>query len=239
MGWRRIFFTFAASVILFVMVFIAYWRGWWIPNQPERKQYPVRGIDVSGHQGEIEWARIPRDEVQFAYLKATEGGDFRDRRFAENWRASAAAGLRRGAYHFFTFRATGAQQAANFIATVPKNPQALPPAVDVELWGNSAARPSPREFQKQLSDFLAAIRAHYGCEPVIYTADDFRRYFLKDFPIQRLWIRAVLTTPAAAEDRGWVFWQYSEKGKVPGLTGFVDRDVFQGSPQDLAALATP
>ncbi len=104
-----------------------YLGGWWIPNQPDLHVFPVRGIDVSHHQGTIDWKAVPREKCQFVYIKATEGGDFRDRNFVENWRGSADAGLRRGAYHFFSLKTPGARQAANFIETVPLDPEALPP----------------------------------------------------------------------------------------------------------------
>lgn len=206
----------------------AYFTGLWIPNHPSVAEYPVRGIDVSNHQGAIEWKRVAQGPVHFVYIKATEGQDFRDARFVENWQGSAAAGLKRGAYHFFTLKSTGLQQAANFIAVVPKDSEALPPVVDVELWGNSSTRPSVEAFQHELSDFMGAVRAHYGREPVIYTANDFRDYFLRGFPKGRLWIRSVITAPRLTDQAPWHFWQYSEKKRVPGINGFVDHNVFNG-----------
>jgi len=207
---------------------VAYFTGVWIPNQPSFIEFPVRGIDVSNHQEKIHWNRVPHDSVSFVYIKATEGRDFRDARFLENWRGCAQAGLRRGAYHYFTQKSTGLQQAANFTAVVPKDPEALPPVVDLELWGAPANRPSAREFQRQLSDFIGAVRAFYGCEPVIYTTNDFREHFLRDYPIRRLWIASFLTPPQLPEKMEWQFWQFSERGRVRGITGFVDQNVFHG-----------
>jgi hypothetical protein len=77
----------------------------------------VIGVDVSNHQGEIDWSALAGSNVAFAYIKATEGGDFRDRRFQLNWDGAKRAGLARGAYHFFTQCRSGAEQARNFIAT--------------------------------------------------------------------------------------------------------------------------
>src|SRR5690349_2704594 len=71
--------------------------------EPDRTLYPVRGIDVSHHQNEIDWRKVAHDDVSFAFIKATEGGDHRDTRFATNWKEAQAAGLKVGAYHFFTF----------------------------------------------------------------------------------------------------------------------------------------
>lgn len=228
MKLRRVLLVVAALAILVIAGGSAYWTGLWIPNYPAVATYPVRGIDVSNHQGSIDWSQVPRGPVHFVYIKATEGQDFRDARFVENWQGSARAGLKRGAYHFFTLKSTGRQQAANFIAVVPKDPEALPPVVDVEIWGDAASRPSVAAFQQELSDFINAVRSHYGREPVIYTANDFRNHFLHGFPPGRLWIRSVITTPRIPDHAPWHFWQYSEKRRVPGIGGFVDHNVFNG-----------
>jgi len=98
-------------------------------------RYDVIGVDVSHHQGQIDWRALAGDGIAFAYIKATEGGNFRDTNFASNWAGAAGAGLVRGAYHFFTPCRTGIDQARNFIATVPRDPSALPPAVDAESMG--------------------------------------------------------------------------------------------------------
>src|SRR5262245_48058079 len=89
------------------------------------------GVDVSHHQGHIAWAKLPRQGVDFAYIKATEGGDHADSRFSINWRAAHAAGIRRGAYHFFTLCRSGREQAYHFIRHVPVDAAALAPAVDL------------------------------------------------------------------------------------------------------------
>src|SRR2546423_11084013 len=121
--------------------------GIWIPNAPSRSQYPVRGIDVSHHQGKIDWSGVKASGIQFAYIKATEGADFTDATFAENWTNSNAAGIVRGAYHFFTLGISGQSQAAHFLATVPADAGALPPAIDLEFSGyNKKRRPPPPEI---------------------------------------------------------------------------------------------
>src|SRR5262245_20104351 len=101
----------------------------------------VIGVDVSNHQGYIDWPTLARTDVAFAYIKATEGGDFRDRRFQANWEGAKRAGLPRGAYHFFTQCRSGADQARNFIAAVPREEGALPPVVDLEHMGPCRSGP--------------------------------------------------------------------------------------------------
>lgn len=89
--------------------------------RPDASRYPVRGVDVSHHQGKIDWSKVAGDNVAFAYMKATEGGDWKDRKFLENWKAAREAGIATGAYHFFTLCRPGKDQAENFLATLPKD----------------------------------------------------------------------------------------------------------------------
>ena len=111
---------------------------------PDRTIHPLRGIDVSHHQGVVDWGKVAKSDVAFAILKATEGGDYVDETFARNLAGAEAAGLVVGAYRFFTFCRAGAEQAANFLKVVPRNRPMLPPAVDIEFVGNCAARPRVR-----------------------------------------------------------------------------------------------
>ena len=126
-------------------------------SQPDAVHYPVRGIDVSHHQGVIDWAAVARADIRFAYIKATEGQDLVDDRFMENWHSATRAGIARGAYHFFTFCTPGAAQAANFIKLVPATRPALPPAVDVEFAGNCENPPNRRAIRTQLHALLQSL----------------------------------------------------------------------------------
>ncbi|TGU69877.1 lysozyme, partial [Mesorhizobium sp. M1C.F.Ca.ET.144.01.1.1] len=118
---------------------------------PDRAEFPIRGIDVSHHQGQIDWQRVAADDVAFAIIKATEGGTHVDTEFATNLREARAAGLAVGAYHFFTFCRPGADQAKNFIAAVPRGEALLPPVVDIEFGGNCPQRPSPQQLNAELA----------------------------------------------------------------------------------------
>ena len=103
-----------ASIWLIAASSAATARGGWRPSE---RKYPYQGIDISHHQGHIAWAKLPRQGVDFAYIKATEGSDHVDRRFSRNWHASHRAGIHRGAYHFFRLCGSGRAQAANFVRT--------------------------------------------------------------------------------------------------------------------------
>jgi lysozyme len=220
------------------MAGVAYLTGLWKPALRTASFYPVRGVDVSNHQGEVNWPAVASEKIAFAYLKATEGGDFKDRRFAENWKKAAAAGVLRGAYHFFTFKTPGKIQAENFISAVSRDPSALPPAVDLEFWGNGKVHPGVAEFRSELEDFLKRLRNRYGKEPVIYTSAEFYNPYLKGYRLKRLWIRDTLASPRVPGAGRWLFWQFTEKGRVRGIHGDVDLDVFSGGTRDLESLAS-
>ena len=227
----RLGILLVAMAALGVLVFACF-EGIWIPNKPSAGGYPVRGVDVSRYQGTVDWSSVAAGGVRFVYLKATEGANFRDADFAENLVSARKAGLDCGAYHFFRLNSPGLEQAQNFIKTVPRGVCSLPCAVDLEYTGNSSARPTVTEFRQQLDAFVKAIRAEYGSEPVFYVDDDLAQDYLAGYPIQHRWVRAVVFGPGSA----WIFWQFSELGKVPGIHGFVDMDVFNGDAADFDAL---
>ncbi|HTU12849.1 MAG TPA: GH25 family lysozyme [Allosphingosinicella sp.] len=196
------------------------------PNwHPPETDYPRQGIDVSHHQGPIDWPRLPAQGVHFAYIKATEGGDHRDTRFAENWRAARAAGIPRGAYHFFTLCRPGADQAANFIAVVPAEPDALPPAVDLEYMGNCDGRPGVDGFHRELAVFLAAVEARYGQPALLYLTEEFDAAFQVSARVDRpLWLRSLAFEPRFGA-RPWTYWQVSNMRRLDGIAGPVDWNV--------------
>jgi lysozyme len=203
-------------------------------HDPDRQQFPVRGIDISAHQRQINWPQLaaaqPAEKTDFVIIKATEGGDFKDSRFAENWQNAKKAGIVRGAYHFFTFCKPGKNQAQNFIATVPVEGQTLPPTVDLEFSGNCQQHPTPTQLQQELTEYLQAIQKTYQQTPILYVTHEFYDAYLQnkftDYPI---WISNFYTAPRLSDQRPWTFWQYSERGKIAGVKGLIDRNVFNGS----------
>lgn len=189
----------------------------------------VFGIDVSHHQGEIDWHAVASDGVAFAYMKATEGGDFCDPRFAENWQGARIVGLPRGAYHVFSYRRPGIVQAENFIGTVPTAMLAtLPPALDLEILGSEDDLPSRAELLAEIRAWLMVVEAQAGRPAVIYTASDFYRRYLAGSDIaegpsaRRLWLRSISREPDFAS--AWTFWQFDDKGRVKGIDAHVDRN---------------
>ena len=197
-------------------------------------KYPVKGVDVSHHQGDVDWVALAAEDVAFAYIKATEGIDWVDDRFAVNWRGAAETGILRGAYHFFTLCSPGHEQAEQMISVVPDATGMLPPAVDLEFAGNCAARPDESEFLDELDDFLTTIEARYNKKPVIYTNADFYRHYLSANPPDVVWwIQTPIVPPWGSPE--WSFWQHTP-GHMPGVDGDVDRNVFRGDRAALEAM---
>ncbi|MEL6615661.1 MAG: GH25 family lysozyme, partial [Bacteroidota bacterium] len=142
----------------------AYWlirTGRWTPANPSVAEYPVRGIDVSRHQGRIDWPEVAASGVDFVYMKATEGGDWTDPEFARNWREAGAAGLTRGVYHFFTFCRDGDEQADHALGVLPPEAE-LPFAVDVEYGGNCQGYESHEAILASLDRFIERVTASTG-----------------------------------------------------------------------------
>lgn len=194
---------------------------------PSRSSYPTQGIDVSGHQGAIDWPRLRGQGVDFAYIKATEGGDFKDKHFAENFAAATKAGVRAGAYHFFTLCRPGAEQAANFLAAAQTSPSALPPAVDLEFLGNcrSARRMTPTDLHRELRTFLAIVEARTGKPALLYLTQEFDEAYAVSSNFDRpLWLRSIAFEPRFGS-RPWTLWQASNFRRLDGITGRVDWNV--------------
>lgn len=193
----------------------------------------VHGVDVSRWQGAIDWERLRAQGANFAFIKATDGGDHIDPMFRKNWNGAAAAGIKRGAYHFFYWCRTGKEQAEWFIRNVPREAGALPPVIDVEWNHQSRCRQklAPQTVRDKMQAFMDRLERHYGQRPIIYATPDFYdanlKGHFKDYPF---WLRSVAAHPSKRyPGRDWVFWQYSGTGLSKGVTGEIDLNVFAGN----------
>lgn len=193
----------------------------------------MRGIDVSHHQGKIDWQRVAADDVAFAIIKATEGGDHIDDAFATNLSEARASGLVVGAYHFFTFCRPGADQAKNFLAVVPRGEPMLPPVVDIELGGNCPRRLTPEELRAELGAFLAPVEAQFGKQAIIYLIGEAVDLYETVMPVRERWVRSLVRHPG---NEKWMYWQYHNRGRVDGIEGAVDLNVLQGAQSKLVEL---
>ncbi len=219
-------------------------------NMPSKKNYPVMGVDVSAHQGNIDWNILSKQNVSFAFIKATEGSGWVDKKFAYNFTYSMKYGLIVGAYHFFSFDSSGESQAKHFIANVPKyvtmNTCVLPPVVDLEFYGDKYSNPpSAESIYKELRTFLILLEQHYKKKPIIYTTPSFYKAYLHTRHLEYpLWIRSVFFSPDSIlakvfdvyfDKTQWTFWQYNPKGVLEGYEKgekFIDLNVYNGSYAD-------
>lgn len=203
------------------------------PGVARAHTLPIHGIDVSRHQGEIDWQAVARAGTRFAFIKATDGGDYLDPLFQQNWRLSREAGIPRAAYHFMYWCRPADEQVAWFAANVPPDPDALPPVLDLEWNNGSRCRPtlSRDEVLEKVRIMLAGMEAHTGKVPIIYTDINFHRDILEGVQLDNpMWLRSVAAEPRERyRDRPFTFWQYTQTGTVPGVRGDVDRNAWYGS----------
>ena len=200
--------------------------------------YVMHGIDVSYYQGFIYWPLVKKMKVKdvtidFAFIKATEGLGNTDKQFNRNWQQARAAGITRGAYHFFIAGKSGKLQAQGFIKKVKLLPGDLPPVLDVEqLYGSDATT-----MRSEVNEWLQTIEAAYHVKPFIYTNVDFYEHHLgKDFNEYPLWIAHYFVERKPRTKADWLFWQHNDGGKVNGIKTKVDFNVFKGDSAAFKAL---
>ena len=137
-GIMKKFIGICIMIIILTVCIIAFliYNGNIKFNNPSSKDYPVRGVDVSEYQGEIDWEKLSNQNIDFAYIKATEGSSYTDERFQYNYQNAITTNLKIGAYHFFSFDSDAISQSENYIKNVPKDMNLLPPVVDIEFYGD-------------------------------------------------------------------------------------------------------
>ncbi len=198
----------------------------------------TRGLDVSHFQGTVDWPQVVQAGYAFAFIKATEGITYVDPMFAENWSGAKAAGLLRGAYHFFEANDDPQQQVENFLNTVTLEPGDLPPVLDVESSSTSSQVPAAT-IVESIAAWLQAVEQATGLTPILYTdASYWNSLATEQFGGYPLWIAEYgVASPTLPQGwTSWAFWQFTESGTVPGIATAADLDLFQGSLQDLQRL---
>ncbi|WP_240670750.1 GH25 family lysozyme [Actinoplanes solisilvae] len=221
------------------------------PNVSPPAGYTVRGIDVSHYQGPINWSQVAASGERFAILKATDNTGYVDPTFATNYLGAKNAGLYVGAYHFaLPDRSTGAVQADFFLdhARYVRDGRTLPPMLDIEWPYSGSGSPSPcygltpAQMVSWIQAFVAEVQRRTGVRPIIYTNPNWWNPCTgssKAFATLPLAHAAYASQPGQVS-AGWstfTIWQYTSSGTVPGISGNVDRDVFNGSVAGLATLA--
>ena len=237
----------AAVVVAYIWVFYYFfvspfgfrWRALYgDANYPEG--YEIHGIDISHYQGEIDWdelrnnGMIERCPVRFVMIKATEESTRIDDRFKENFYQAREYGFIRGAYHFWSTRSSGRAQAEHFLRQVKLEDGDLPPVLDVE---HKAKDQTPEEFKESVLTWLRLVEKAYDAKPIIYTYYKFKLTYLNDsvFNDYPYWI-AHYYVDSVKYEGPWKFWQHTDCGRLPGIKGYVDFNIYNGSYYDLQQL---
>lgn len=221
----------AAGVFLLVSASLAL-AGWWAwhtyvstPPYVDFERFPVRGFDISSHNGYANFKAAADAGYSFVFIKASEGAGFRDENFGQNYQKARHAGLKTGAYHFFRFDRDGIEQAKNLLRVVGPRPLDLGLAIDVEETGNPLGVPvdTVRARLQLMVEYLN-MRGH---RVTFYSnRAGYEKYIREDFEGATLWI-CQFTDNSTNDD--WTFWQYDHHGRVPGIRGDVDLNVFAGT----------
>lgn len=220
----RSIFAFG-TVLIALVIYLSFFQQ----RSASANEYPIKGFDVSHHQGDIQWAKISPQNYKFVYLKATEGGDFKDRRFQDNWLKAREQGFLVGAYHFYRLCRDGEIQAQNFIETVPKKDDALPPVIDLEYDSNCINTFSKEQLLKEIQVMHDQVYQHYGKQPIFYISKTFYNIVLAgEFENTPLWVREYNGKPDLKDNPEWLMWQHTNKGKISGIPTVVDMNVFNG-----------
>jgi lysozyme len=194
-------------------------------------KYAIKGIDVSHYQGRINWDLVAQEDIDFVFVKATEGLNYRDSIFERNWAGLEDNRLKRGAYHFFRPKVSAEWQAKSFIKLVALKSDDFPPVLDVEdLKGVSV-----KQLIASMKVWLDLVEQHYKAKPIIYTFSDlYNRHLRMAFPDYTFWI-ARYDRKAPALNKKAVFWQYTDEGSLNGIKGAVDFNIFTGNLSELDA----
>jgi lysozyme len=206
------------------------------------QKYLVRGVDVSHHNSYINWNQLRKQNITFVYLKSTEGSNHKDRDYKRNYKVAKDAGLKVGAYHFYTFGKDGKKQAQHFIRNSIVKSGDMIPAIDVE---HSAINRSCNNKElygkmiKELRNLESTLTKQYGKRPVIYTNKEcYRMYIKNNFPDNPLWICDLHEEPGN-DYKNWVIWQFSHTGKITGVVNDIDLNYYRKSFDEFKKLLLP
>lgn len=181
------------------------------------------GLDVSHYQGLIDWEQVRATDknISFVYLKATEGASLVDDTYRRNLEEAKRVGLKVGSYHFYRANVPVADQLANIEQNILKGEQDLVPLIDVETTNGR----NHDDFVADLKQFLDEVTRYYGKRPLLYTFYNFyNKHLADDFLNYKLMIaRYHDDMPQLRDNRSYVIWQYTSKGRILGIKGHVDR----------------
>jgi lysozyme len=223
-------FVTLGAIIICILFFYVTQKNKPIPSASFRKVvpkgFPTIGIDVSHHQGEIDWDKLFNKSgydslIHFVYCKATEGNTHFDRQWERNRSILNDLGIPNGAYHFFTTKEDARPQAIHFLNRWKKRDIDLPPVLDVETEGIS-----DEDLIEKMKSWLNYVEHKTGMRPIIYTSRHFyETKFQNVFLNHKFWIAAYSGKPTCINDNRIIHWQFSENGRIPGTNEKVDLNV--------------
>lgn len=203
------------------------------------KGFEIHGIDISHYQGNIDWDKLQGGMIsgcplRFVIIKSTEGASRMDENFKSNFHNALEYGFIRGAYHFWSNKSSARQQAYYFLEKVKLEEGDLPPVLDIE---HAPKDKSIEEFQRDILTWLHIVEDRYHVKPIIYTYYKFKEQYLgapvfDDYPY---WIAHYYVDKVQYKGK-WKFWQHTDAGKLPGIKGYVDFNIYNGSYYDLRQL---
>lgn len=206
-------------------------------NYPEG--YEIHGIDISHYQGTIDWDELKNAQIggcplRFIIIKSTEGSSSLDENFNDNFYQAREYGFVRGAYHFWSNKSSAREQAYYFLKQVKLEDGDLPPVLDIE---HVPANVKIDDFQRDVLTWMHIVEDRYHVKPILYTYYTFKEKYLSapvfdDYPY---WI-AHYYVPRVTYKGAWKFWQHTDAGRLPGIKGYVDFDIYNGSFYDLKKL---
>ncbi|MCQ2204925.1 MAG: hypothetical protein MJZ15_10860 [Bacteroidales bacterium] len=214
------------------------------------------GIDVSKHQGSIDWKAVElrynmmdrrlnrdgdvRQKIHFAIVKATEGLTIKDTEYENNRRGITDNGMIFGAFHYFSYTSSPEQQAAYYMKTASLKPGDMRPILDIEENVSIARRLVNGDWTEDMIaekalEWLRAVEAQMGCRPIIYTSANFKMKYLNDTVFARypFWIAHYHVSEPRVKGS---IWQFTEQGALKGINGNVDVDFFYGSETEFSEL---
>jgi len=214
--WLRVGTVLGLLAVAAVAIGWWWWTGW----APSRDHFPTQGMAISSAQGTVDWREVRNDGADFAYIRATTGARERDLSFARNLAGVREAGLRYGAELAYDPCAKASEQATLFITTVPRDAEALPPAIRLDRVPGCA--PDRDRMLSELNTLINLVEAHGGKPAILHVSEDFEAAYDIGGQLNRsVWLESAYFEPGYA-DHGWVIWTASRSRRIQGLSGPVE-----------------
>ena len=203
---RRVIWLLLGAALALMIVLAA--AGWWQLRhwQPPRAAFPMQGVEVGSDDGAVDWRAIKAVGADFAYIDAGVGAATRDPAFSRNLEQARAAGLQVGAVHRYDPCLRADSQAANFVATVPRDTTMLPPAIDLTQMATACPTVNDASVESELMTFLNEVETHTGRASLLKISQAFEsRYHLGQAIHRNLWLESDRFMPTYGS-RPWTLW---------------------------------